>query len=211
MLKQIIAALASTLALSTSAGAATLFSDNFDGEVPGLNAVPSQWSIVDGTVDIIGSGPNGSLFDLLPGHGYYLDLDGSTNNAALMSHGPLALNAGTVYTLSFLLAGSQRGDTNSMTYGMDWNGDNVLDLFASVALPSEAPFTSFTLPFIAPITTTSARIIFNHAGGDNLGLLLDNVALSTPVPEPETYAMLVAGFGLLGFIARRRKRRAGGA
>ena len=26
-----------------------------------------------------------------------------------------------------------------------------------------------------------------------------------PVPEPETYAMFMAGLGLLGFIARRRK------
>ena len=26
-----------------------------------------------------------------------------------------------------------------------------------------------------------------------------------PIPEPETYAMFVAGLGLLGFIARRRK------
>jgi len=27
----------------------------------------------------------------------------------------------------------------------------------------------------------------------------------TPVPEPETYAMLIAGLGLVGFMARRRK------
>jgi PEP-CTERM motif len=27
----------------------------------------------------------------------------------------------------------------------------------------------------------------------------------TPIPEPETYAMLLAGLGLLGFVARRRK------
>ena len=26
-----------------------------------------------------------------------------------------------------------------------------------------------------------------------------------PVPEPETYAMFMAGLGLMGFIARRRK------
>ena len=27
-----------------------------------------------------------------------------------------------------------------------------------------------------------------------------------PIPEPETYAMLLAGLGLVGFIARRRKQ-----
>jgi len=27
------------------------------------------------------------------------------------------------------------------------------------------------------------------------------------VPEPETYSMLLAGLGLLGFIARRRKSK----
>jgi len=29
--------------------------------------------------------------------------------------------------------------------------------------------------------------------------------ITTPVPEPETYAMLVAGLGVMGFVARRRK------
>jgi len=28
------------------------------------------------------------------------------------------------------------------------------------------------------------------------------------VPEPETYAMLLAGLGLVGFMARRRKQNA---
>jgi len=29
----------------------------------------------------------------------------------------------------------------------------------------------------------------------------------TPIPEPETYAMLAAGLGLMGFVARRRQRK----
>jgi len=29
-------------------------------------------------------------------------------------------------------------------------------------------------------------------------------AMATPVPEPENYALLLAGLGLMGFLARRR-------
>lgn len=31
--------------------------------------------------------------------------------------------------------------------------------------------------------------------------------MATPVPEPETYAMLLAGLGLLGFMGRRRRQK----
>lgn len=36
-------------------------------------------------------------------------------------------------------------------------------------------------------------------------IALDNVVLAAPVPEPETYAMMLAGLGVLGAAARRRK------
>jgi hypothetical protein len=36
----------------------------------------------------------------------------------------------------------------------------------------------------------------------------DNHAFISAVPEPETYAMLLTGLGLMGFVARRRKQRA---
>ena len=32
-----------------------------------------------------------------------------------------------------------------------------------------------------------------------------NYSVTTPVPEPETYALLLAGLGVVGFMARRRK------
>jgi hypothetical protein len=31
-----------------------------------------------------------------------------------------------------------------------------------------------------------------------------SLAVSAPVPEPETYALMLAGLGLVGFVARRR-------
>jgi hypothetical protein len=33
------------------------------------------------------------------------------------------------------------------------------------------------------------------------------VSLAAPVPEPETYGMMLGGLGLLGFLARRRKAK----
>lgn len=34
-----------------------------------------------------------------------------------------------------------------------------------------------------------------------------DLAVFAPIPEPETYAMMLAGLGLQGFIARRRMGR----
>ncbi|SOD40459.1 PEP-CTERM sorting domain-containing protein [Nitrosovibrio sp. Nv4] len=39
-----------------------------------------------------------------------------------------------------------------------------------------------------------------------LGLVADNVTFTTPVPEPEAYAMMLAGLGLMGLVARRRRK-----
>lgn len=42
---------------------------------------------------------------------------------------------------------------------------------------------------------------------DDNSFSFTNVATLQPVPEPETYAMLLAGLGLLGMQARRRKQK----
>lgn len=78
------------------------------------------------------------------------------------------------------------------TPGGSWGSDAVGDLNmfssgASVNAPSGASI--FTL-----VT----------AGGDSIRL-----TSVTPVPEPETYAMLLLGLGVVGAISRRRSRTAG--
>lgn len=40
------------------------------------------------------------------------------------------------------------------------------------------------------------------------GMLFDNLAFRAPVPEPTSWAMLVAGFGLAGLALRRRRQPA---
>lgn len=51
--------------------------------------------------------------------------------------------------------------------------------------------------------------IWSVQGQRAMGWGAQDLAVFTPmVPEPETYAMLLAGLGLMGFVARRRKTRA---
>ena len=50
----------------------------------------------------------------------------------------------------------------------------------------------------------------NATGGNETFFMANSTALPpTAIPEPETYAMILAGLGMLGFIARRRKHNLG--
>lgn len=61
-----------------------------------------------------------------------------------------------------------------------------------------------TLDFLVS-GTGNDKLTFTAAGiSDSYGGSLDNVIL-TAVPEPETYGMMLAGLGLIGFVARRRR------
>ncbi len=191
----IVAAVAS--AFSVSAQAQTVFSDNFDSYTPTIlnwNPPPaSGWSVTAGTVDLIGAIP--PAFDLIPGNGNYIDLDGSSNNSGVFANSVI-LTGGTTYTLSFDLAGSHRGTTEFVTVNFGTASTSFSPL-------SGDPFSIRTLNF-TPGSSGTFNFSFENRGGDNVGALLDNVTV-TAVPEPESYAMIMAGLGLMGFIVRRRK------
>lgn len=186
------------LSAAGAANAVTIFSDNFDTDVNGLNTVSfaGGWSVANGTVDTIGSPP--PFFDLIPGNGHYIDLDGSTGDAGEFSKA-LLLTGGVTYTASFDLAGSQRGDRNivDVAFGTTLN---------TYTLASADPLGNSSLVF-TPGATGLYSLSFANRGGDNVGALLDNVSVTTAVPEPSTYALMLAGLAGMGAVARRRAKR----
>ena len=69
------------------------------------------------------------------------------------------------------------------------------------------PMSTFT-PSQINLSFLHDSILLSAAGlhfSPGSRILIDVAFLPTPVPEPDTYAMLLAGLGLVGFLARRRK------
>ena len=88
-------------------------------------------------------------------------------------------------------------DGSNATYGIDVDGDSVFNDYTTSLLiaPERGDSTLWTA---GGFTVT---LDWNAVDpGDHIRVLT-----ATPVPEPETYALLLAGLGMTAFMARRRK------
>ena len=192
------------------ANAAIVFQDNFDSNILvdlgagdlGWNQTPTGWTeTAGGTVDIIGAG---TANDLVPGNGYYIDLDGTSNKAGtIVTNTSFNFLAGITYTLSFSLAGNIR---NVLSTDVAPGFDTVVAKVGSNTLSTnvwwQQPFAVYSLTF-TPGANFSSGLSFQAFGADNQGPLLDNVVLSA-VPVPA--AVWLMGSALLGLVAVGRRR-----
>lgn len=83
--------------------------------------------------------------------------------------------------------------TNTITIDGDvFTGTSLLGAFANSSNTHSVWATFTDLDGMESFTITTGQIAFE-------------MAVAAPVPEPETYALMLAGLGAVGFIARRRK------
>lgn len=114
-----------------------------------------------------------------------------------------ALTANMAYTL--MVDVGDRKDGNFPGYRVSlWAGNNLLASESSL-VPNDGFLTS-TVNYTAlagnPFLGQALKIEL-HSNGIQVNF--DNVRLDvSPVPEPETYALMLAGLGLVGFAVRRR-------
>jgi len=229
MRKLLLTAVAAA-AFVVPAHAGVVYSNDFNSENGGNTALNyngfNGLTVTNGTVDLVKSGDFG--IGCAGGSGACVDLDGSTNDAGLVSSNSYAFNAGDHVALSLLFSGNQRNapPPDSFTMRFDFSGpvSGNFGYMSTVFGNSTAAFTnqtSLTLTvsniqpnfafadltfFFDPTNGGSTTFALQDAGNDNIGVVIDNLSLSVDaVPEPATWAMMLAGFGLAGIAVRRRR------
>ncbi len=196
-------------AVVSPAAASSIFLETFDAENGGASQLNytgfGQFTVDRGTVDIIANG--GFALRCAGGAGSCVDLDGSTGAAGRLVSTPFDLVLGLFYDLSFDISGNQRGGaSDTLSFGLT-GGQLAAE---SVTLAPFAPFETIVRRFAATASGPFS-IFFDHAGRDNVGIILDNVSVASvdiaPVPLPATLPLLLAAFGAVGLVGRRRPRR----
>jgi hypothetical protein len=112
----------------------------------------------------------------------------------------LSTVVGATYSYSFFSSAYQVAG-NQLSYSFSG--------LSQLVVPTTTAWASTAGTFIASTTSTTLSFFFATDPGTGTWKI-DDVSvdqIASPVPEPETYAMLLAGFGLMAGIARRRKKQ----
>lgn len=198
------ALLAASLALTAFCAQATTY--NLSGLNAGAIQNPGSFTA---TVFASAADANATLDFVLKG---YLSLDGYNSYEDRLT---LTVNGTQVQSGSFNLGG---GGTSDLTFGgapavtVDQNNNNPgtgIGWLGGTTTVTGMQFSllqgtnTFLFAYSAPGASNGGG---QGLGDEGWGITSATVHAVTAVPEPETYAMLLAGLGLIGTIARRRSQ-----
>jgi choice-of-anchor C domain-containing protein len=170
------------------------------------NSVPGSGytMVANGSTAITGWTIGGVSVDQIQGaynaiSGVSIDLLGTPGPGVISQSFNFAAN--TTYTLSFQLTHNPYAGGGAMMYADFFGNQYQYD--------GMQPLQTVTLNYTTGNTGGSTTLSFGSIGGDGYsGAVIDNVSVTAAVPEPETYAMLGLGLGLLAFIGRRKQKAA---
>ena len=121
------------------------------------------------------------------------------------------LVAGTTYSIGFDYYAPANGIGNPFDATLGFLlGGNPVGSILSAGSPSGTPaatWLNFSTSFVAMSSGPQTLAFqFNGGGVTAADFGIDRVYLTTAVPEPGTWAMMLLGFGAIGAAMRRRRR-----
>jgi len=172
------------------------FNGGFTTFAAGSTAL-TGWTIGQDSVDLINT-------YWAPASGSYsLDLSGNYDGTISQS---FATVIGQKYVVSFDMAANPDDHGDPVKVMQAGLSQQPLYSFSSVGhTHANMGWTTQSFSFIA--AASNSTLFFASLQDSAGGVALDNISV-TAVPEPETYAMLLAGLGLMGAVARRRRAAA---
>lgn len=122
-------------------------------------------------------------------------------------------NTGSDYTPTTPITGSTTAGLNFSNWTVTWNGIPAINMgggaWGTGFSNGVANFVwdgvyghAYTLDYTATVPVGDP----SKFGGVKYALHLEGTVAAAPVPEASTYGMMLAGLGLVGFAARRRKQ-----
>ncbi len=143
---------------------------------------------------------------------------GGDNNSWLSSSGVysgyLTFDLGSVYDISkFVMWNGASGISASVNgFSMSTSNDSSFSTFTNVgSFYGHQSNYDATVYDLVDTTARYVKFTINGNFGNGCCMAVGDIAFETnqvtAVPEPETYAMMLAGLGLMGAISRRRKAK----
>ena len=142
-------------------------------------------------------GFNGTVGSAGVSHWYSFTLPGASTTG---SGTVLANRISNAYNVTFTAFSVYQSFDLWLTSALVGSTTTTLPYVSGSALGLDLDFSGLTTPGNYRLNIDASRTNSTRAAGYG-----GTVSIS-PVPEPETYAMMLAGLGLLGFSARRRNK-----
>ncbi len=166
------------------------------------------------TIGALAYAPNGTLYGTASD--YIFQIDPTTGSMSSFASTVIGGSGVTIGALAYAPNGTLYGTANAYIFQIDPANGAISNLASTVIggsgvtigalayAPDGTLYGTYGSIFqVDPTNGAISNIASTVIGGS--GVNIGALAYVSSVPEPETYAMMLAGLGLLGVVARRRK------